>query len=358
MKSIPKAICASITAAVLVPAYAQSTSTIYGRLTTAMESAKNDGRSVSRLSNYRSVLGFRGEEDLGGGLRALWQIEGALSLDTGEGALNNRDSRVGFAGPWGTAFAGVWTLPYTAATSALDPFYPTTAGYMSIMGNGSASITDHVTNISSFDRRQTNQVQYWSPTISGWTARIAYGLNEGIVTESGGRPWLASGSLTYERRDLLVTLAAEHHDEYQAKDTSDSAAKLGVAYKIGPARLSAVVERLRYGTATGRLSRVSWYTSATYRVGSGVFKAAYGKANDGRGPSQVAVGSVQSGPGTGASHFTVGYDYELSKRTTLFSFFSRLSNRNRAAYDFAINDVAATSGSSIRVIAFGMRHTF
>lgn len=358
MKSTLKFLIASTAAVTLHPALGQSTAILYGRLTTALEHASGGERRVSRLSNYRSVLGLRGEEDLGGGLRAVWQLEGAVALDTGGGWLSNRDTRVGLAGPWGTAFLGAWTLPYTGATSAFDPFYPTTAGYMSIMGNGSAAIADHLSNTSAFDRRQSNQIQYWSPTVAGFKLSLAYGLNEGIVTKSGGRPWLTSGSLTYESGGLLIATAAEYHHAYQAKDTSDRAVKFGVAYRVGAARVSAVAEHLRYGTATGKLARTAWYVSATYRTGRGVIKAAYGRASDGRGGATETVGAVRSGRATGAAQFSLGYDYELSSRTTLFALASRFENRRDATYDFAINDVGATRGSHVRLIALGMKHTF
>jgi len=122
-----------------LPALAQEVH-IYGRLNIAVEqihsSTDSSGTSLgnlSRLSNYRSVLGYNGEEDLGGGMRATWQIEGALALDNGTGGIANRDTRLGLATPYGTIFGGNWTTPYTFATSELDPFYPTTAGYMSIV---------------------------------------------------------------------------------------------------------------------------------------------------------------------------------------------------------------------------------
>lgn len=119
-----------------------------------------------------------------------------------------------------------------------------------------------------------------------------------------------------------------------------------------------MVERLRYGTATGRLSRTAWFTSATYRLGPGLVKASHGKAHAGQGPSNDTVGAIRAGLGTGASHITVGYDYELSKRTVLFMLFSRLENRGAAAYDFAINDVGATRGSTLKLMAVGLRHSF
>ena len=146
-------------------AQAGDTTTLYGRLNVAVEFAHGPA-SMKRLSNNRSVLGFKGEEDLGDGLKAIWQLEGALSLDTGAGSVTNRNTRIGLAGPLGTVFARVWTLPYTEATSVFDPFYPTTAGYMALIANGSASNADNVTDRSAFDRRQQNVVQYRTPALS------------------------------------------------------------------------------------------------------------------------------------------------------------------------------------------------
>ncbi len=167
-------------------AWAQSSLTLYGRMNVALESSSLSGakvdRSVRRQSNNRSVLGFRGDEDLGDGYRALFQIEGALSLDTGAAtSLANRDTRVGLVAPWGTVFMGHWVLPYLLATSSYDPYYPTTAGYMSLLGNGSASSTNNVTDRSSFDRRQQNSLHFWTPGWKGLTGRVAYAFNEGEV---------------------------------------------------------------------------------------------------------------------------------------------------------------------------------
>ena len=348
-------------AADAVLAQSPGTATIYGRLNTGLEHVDvsgDGGADQNRLSNYRSVLGFRGDEDIGGGLKVVWQIEGSISLDTGSGGIANRDTRLGLSGPWGTAFAGVWTLPYTSATSAFDPFYPTTAGYMALMGNGSAPITDNVQDTSSFDRRQVNQIQYWSPKLAGFSARLAYGVNEETVAETGAKPWLASGSLSYEAGPLLITAAHERHDEYQTAHTTDTATKIGAAYTWGSARLAGVFEHLKYGTSSGDLERDAWYVSGTYRVGAGMFKVGYTRADDGEGASDQTVGFFKSGPHTGSEQITVGYEHELSKRTSLQAFYSRIRNESRAVYDFAINEFGITAGQRPSVFAAGMRHSF
>lgn len=343
----------------LAAAQSGSSVTIYGRINTGLEHVRHgNGESTSRLSNYRSVLGFRGSEDLGGGLKALWQIEGALSLDTGTGSLANRDTRIGLSDAWGTLFLGVWTLPYTAATSAFDPFYPTTAGYMALMGNGSAPNSNNVQDTSSFDRRQANQIQYWSPKLGGFSARLAYGINEETVAATGAKPSLASGSLSYEAGPLLLVAAHERHMEYQTAHGTDTATKFGASYRHGPASVSATVERLKYASASGALTRNAWYLSGTYRLGAGQLKAGYARAADGKGPSTETIGFFRSGAGTGSSQLTVGYEHELSKRTSLQAYYSRIANERAALYDFAINELGIAAGQRPSLFALGLRHAF
>lgn len=360
--AIAPVIATVIAASCLQPASAQSACglTVYGRLNTGLEQVRaSHGVGTTRLSNYRSVLGFRGEEDLGGGTKALWQLEGSLALDTGAGpSLTNRDTRLGLSGPWGTAFAGVWALPYTTATSAFDPFYPTTAGYMAIMGNGSASVSDHVQDPSAFDRRQTRQLQYWSPRVAGLDIRIAYAGNEGLTTPTGAKPRLASGSVSHETGGLLLVMAMERHDDYQARGTADVAAKLGAAYQRGPARVGVALERLRYETGSGALARNAWFISGTYRVGADTLKAAYARAGSGHGQARERVGRIQSGPDSGASQFTIGIDRELSRRTALQAFYGRIANDGQATYDFAVNRAGPGPGQHADVLSVGLRHSF
>jgi predicted porin len=345
-----------------MPVHAQSSSVvIYGRLNVGLERAQLRGAATSnvlRESNYRSVLGFRGEEDLGGGMKALFQIEGAVSLDTGGGAIASRDTRLGIAGALGTLFAGDWTLPYTSATSAFDPFYPTTAGYMGIMGNGSAPNATNVSDTSSFDRRQANQVQYASAPWKGLSTRWAYGLNEETVAETGAKPSLFSASVSYEVSGWTLVAAHERHHEYQTAHTDDMATKVGLSYAEGPLKVATVLERLQYRTGTGDLTRNAWYVSGIYRVGSGTVRAGYARAGNGGGTATETVGFFHSGPHTGASQFTVGYEHELSKRTAIYTFYSRVDNASDAIYDFAINELGAAPGEHPSVLSVGMRHSF
>lgn len=337
---------------------------LYGRLNTAFENMRVHGGAqpgdgnLRRVSNYRSVLGFRGSEDLGGELRLVYQVEGTLSLDTGAGGLAARDTRIGLEGRWGTLFGGNWTLPYNSATSGLDPFYPTTAGYMSIMGNGSASTADNVSNTTSFDRRQQNSVHYWTPAWRGLSLRLAHGVNE-ESPPNGARPSLDSGALVYEQGPLYATLAHERHHDYRGVGMDDRGTKLGLAYRFGALRVAAIGELLRYATPGGALERRAWYLSATRQFGPHAIRFGVAVARDGKGSDTTEqIGFVRAGSDTGATHATLGYDYTLSKRSSLFVFYTHLDNERRGAVDFAINGLGLDVDATASGLALGMRHAF
>ena len=333
-------------------ASAETNVTIYGRLNTAIEyssaSTSTNGTSlgsVVRQTNNRSVFGFRGEEDLVGSLKAVWQIESNLSIDTGQGQIAGRNSRIGLQGDYGLFFMGHWTTPYTEATMGYDPYYPTTAGYMALIGNGSTSSSDNVQDTSSFDRRQKNIVQYRSPSLAGVSVSLGWGLPEEKLTVPRN-PALYSMAAVYERGPLNATVAYEIHQHYQAAGRNDDALKFGIAYQLFQGtRIAAIYEHLHYRTDTGDLQRNAYYASLVQQVGTGSVRAGVAYAANGTGSSTSTIGYFRSGAETGAIQFTVGYDYPLSKRTALFAYYSRINNKKNAIYDFAINQLGIKAGA-------------
>jgi predicted porin len=332
---------------------------VYGRLNVSLEAVRTPAAHAERMVNNRSVLGFRGSEDLGGGLKALFQVEGTLSPDTGAGEVARRDTRIGLEGAFGTVFAGHWVTAYNGATSSLDPFYPTTAGYMSILANGAASSADNVSDVASFDRRRANSVHWWSPRWRGWTLRATHGLAEERPA-NGARPSLLSLALVHDAGALYVALAHERHREYHGPGTADTGSKAAVGYTFGTTRLALVAERLAYELPASRLARNALYVSLSHQAGRHGLRASVGKANDGHGSG--TVGFVRGGADTGAAHATAGYEYQFSPRTTVYAYHTRLRNDANAAYDFPINGTAALAGSltgaHISATSFGLRHSF
>ena len=363
MKRVSACTAGALALAVALPATAQQNVQLYGRLNIGIEAlhASGTGDHLQRLSNNRSVIGFRGTENLGDGWRALFQVEGTLAPDTGAGSIAARDTRVGIEGPWGTLFGGNWTLPYNSATSALDPFYPTTAGYMSLMGNGAGATVSNTSNRYSFDRRQQNSVHYWTPQWNGWSARVARGMGEERPLD-GARPALMSAALIHDSGAWYATLAHEDHHDYQGRGHSDRGSKLGLAWRVtGATQLAAVVESLRYETATGKLRRRSAYVSATHQMGRHGLRFGLARAQSASGSAVETIGTLRAGAGTGATHATIGYDYLLSKRSSLFAYATRLHNGRNGIADFAINNLrseADVPGSTLSGVVLGMRHNF
>src|SRR3979490_2127870 len=170
-------------------AAAQSTVQIYGTLNADIESVEATGAESgqnfarrSRVTSNSSNIGFRGNEDLGAGLKAFYQIESAVNFNDGttSGFWASRNSGVGLQGGWGQFLLGQRDLPYNVSTFRFDPSGDTGIGaYTGIMG-GTGTITAgqggaNFAQRASFDRRASNVVQYWTPSWNGLSGRFAYG---------------------------------------------------------------------------------------------------------------------------------------------------------------------------------------
>jgi predicted porin len=200
-------------------------------------------------------------------------------------------------------------------------------------------------------------VHYWTPNSNGFSVRIAHGLNE-ETPASGAKPSLTSAAAIYEQGALYATVTQERHHEYQGPGRNDRGTKIAAAYRFGQTRIAVAAEKLSYETATGSLERKSYYLSATHQFGAHGIRFGIAKAGDGEGGSTQKVGFIKKGPDTGAIHYTLGYDYNLSKRTSVFAYYTRLDNDKNAVYDFAINGLGVGAGSTLRGTALGIRHSF
>jgi predicted porin len=228
---------------------------------------------------------------------------------------------------------------------------------MALIGNGAAATSDNAQNTSAFDRRQKNSLHYQSPTWRGLSGAVAWGLPE-EKTNVPRNPALYSFATTYDAGKLNLTLAYEIHQHYQASGRNDDAIKAGVSYQFPSTRVSALYERLHYRTATGDLARNGYYVSLIQQLGTGSLRVGFALVGNGTGTATETLGSVRSGPDTGAFQVTVGYDYPLSRRTALYAYYSRINNRSNAIYDFAINSIGTQAGADPQTFAIAMRHSF
>ena len=317
---------ATAAAAVLVclpmSVLAQSTVTLYGRLNTTLESQKANGVRNTVMENNSSRFGFKGEEDIGGGMKALFRLEGGVASDTGAttgGALFGREATVGLSGGFGTVRLG---------RQAYLPAYLATADYVSMHNHDTGSSADALFGGFYIDSRQSNSISYTTPNISGFTLEIAQGLNE-----------KANVPDTSVRRKNQTDIAAN----YDAGPLH-----LGAGYeKIGDDKLLALRALYEFGALTvgGYLERDDFITlgtrnnvrvSAMYTVGASEFHANVGSAGK---FSKVADSKAQQ--------YTLGYNYNLSKRTKVYGYFTRLNDNAGKVY-----------GGDFNSTAVGIRHNF
>ena len=101
--------------------------------------------------------------------------------------------------------------------------------------------------------------------------------------------------------------------------------------------------------------------SATRQFGRHGLRVGLAHAPSASGSALETIGSVRAGVGTGATHATVGYDYQLSKRSSLYAYYTRLANGRNGIAGFAINSLASdaqTKGATLSGVVLGMRHNF
>ncbi|MGB8855555.1 MAG: porin [Burkholderiales bacterium] len=355
--------------------------TIGGRIDVSAEYVKAGdstsgaaGNSQKRLSSNSSYVRFRGTENLGGnGLKAFWQIESGVRQDGDSlGAWASRNSAVGLEGKFGSVSLGQWDTPYKNITNGpdLDVFLSLgMESFQAIIGNGST--TSDSSNNTSFERRQRNSLQYWTPNLAGFSGRFAASTVEGATL---GRGRLLSGAAMYRNGPIYLAVAHENHKNYQLSGKDDKGTRVAGSVKFGPLTVNAIGERLQYEPVTGDIKRNAWSLGSIYQIGAGSLRAQYAKANKGTGssapgcavPTACKIGNVSNEADSGAKQWTVGGTYSFSKRSTLYSYYTKVDNEKNGTYNFDTNSFNASpsgstsslAGSDRTGVALGILHYF
>ena len=410
-------------------AAAQEAVQIYGTLNVDVESVQASGASAvaplpagamganptgidvprrNRVTQNSSNLGFRGSERIAADVSAFFQVESGVAVDAGGSSIASRNTGVGFkSGTWGTAFVGQWDTPYKTLSGAVDPMFFTGITYTGALigtpgfGVGPVTIGAPVTSAdgrtfasatnASFERRQGNSVQYWTPALMGANLRVAYSANENRTSSSTGltqvNPSLWSASLDYQAGPLYLAYAYETHEDYFGIDalvpaaqstpvaasnafagasSRDRGVKLVARVKLGATQLGIMAERLRFAKSGGnavagaftRYERDAYVATLVQGIGAaGTLRALVGEARDGN--CSRLDGSACTTAGLGARQVSAGYSYSFSRRTDGYAFFTRVSNGARGSYQFANGaGLGAAPGSKSVGYLIGLRHTF
>lgn len=370
-----KIIALTVVAAFSTPALADTSNVnIYGVanvsfdiVNTGSDSLGRQAFTTNKVSSNTSRLGFKGNEDLGDGLSAIWQIEQLVSLDNAGGTLGTRNTYLGLkSNNAGTLLLGRHDTPYKISTRKLDVFNDGIADNRSILGGGRSAA-------ASFDGRQPDVIAYISPSLNGFTGAIAYVAGtEGQTSAIQTKGSALSLAGWYSVDELYASLGYEVHNFGTAPGTiggntvsgeKESAWKLGLSYKFEALTANFAYEKTsdNFGGAFGgattgvnTLGHSAYYLSGKYSFGNDAAKLAYSRAG--------ANGITN----TGASQISIGYDHSLSKRTTVYAQYTQLSNGAAGTYNLFSNTNAtgspanalATAGSKPSAFSFGLKHTF
>lgn len=395
-------------------AFAQSNVTIYGVADVSFENVKADSKSNvanagadvnsrSRVNTNSSLIGFKGSEDLGNGLKALFQFESTVDLTnsvnantngytvgaTGVGAntgsllSTKRDSFVALSGNFGTVLGGYVSTPYRSIVTGFD-VVPGSAGSGS--DNGVFGKALGAVNLVF----RTNAIAYASPNFNGFSGVIAYvpnaaksvdgttdsvnpyGWNLGLNYANGGLKLaysylklndVGAGSIANGGGSgVTVNLNGEDH----------KANLLAASYDFGQGTTLVGMYQHYKGTfdvvggGSADLNRNSYFLGVKHVLGANEFAVSYQHASD------VGGDLLNNKDNTGANQWTLRYGYNFSKRTQVYALYTRIDNKDRANFNFSNGAVSggdassSTSflptgvayGSNPQVLGVGIRHSF
>ena len=346
----------SVTLYGLVDAYIGQTSRQVDSTIVASRVAKLKQNVVNGSGQNNSRWGLRGTEDLGGGMKALFVLEGGFQPDTGAfatisnqgGGLFGRQAWVGLSSGFGTVGLGRQYPAYDDLRGATNMIYDSNfATTAAVWGTG----------VQDYQNRSSNSIKYTSPDFAGFSGAVTYGLGENKTATTDAEN-VAAVHIKYANGPLLVGFA--HQREKQVASTAGSLFGAGAAVGVaaGPAAFNATrkynllgasydfgVAKLtaQYNQAKGETSATTSAKDKEFNVGVSVpFGAAALAAGYSRSKSDAAGNNNR---GTGVSLLGT---YALSKRTNLYTGFlmTKVQSQNAAT------EVKAST------VGLGVKHLF
>ncbi|MDR6424297.1 putative porin [Variovorax paradoxus] len=352
-------------------------------------------RRVLANSGYNSSrIGFRGTEDLGGGLAASFWLEAPISNDDGQQGIATfaRRSTVSLSGGFGEVRLGRDYTPTFWNDTVFDPFGTNGVGTNLInTANDSfgsfltpAASTAPFTNVGNSNYvRASNSIGYFlPPNLGGFYGQIQYAFSEktkydpGLATPNvannsragryvGGRFGYANGPL-----DVAIAYGSSTvGDQYYVGTTTKvNTLNLGASYDFGPVKLFGEVSKAKNKVdyeiepfLGGRpdVDLTGYLLGVTVPVGAGLIRASYSHVKyDNNAPVVLFAPAVEDPK---ANKLALGYVHNLSKRTALYATIARVSNKNGAALTvggpaFISNGVFTPKTST--GYDFGIRHAF
>ncbi|MBP7991363.1 MAG: porin [Rhodocyclaceae bacterium] len=402
-----KKLIALAVAGLSTAAFAQTNVTIYGVADVSVQgqnvskgvasTATSAQGSVASVKSNSSGIGFKGTEDLGNGLKGLFQIETNVNLNgngAGTTSVNNgttfgsmRDSYIGVSSKYGTGMAGYLSTPYRSTLTSFDVMPGATGDgrIETIFGRttvGSSSLQAGTTTNQSASIRAT-AMAYALPTMYGFNGSIAYAPNAnnnnsiGAENQNTGAPNSAlSLALGWEGYGVAVKGAFQQAKYTSAVDNSSTAGGFQSGYPLQNATnyligaqytgLPGLKAGVVYGrntlgmnstatTGAAKGANNSVWAGVSYRFGNNEPRLSYANTSDTSGLAQASTYTGQNG----GNQWNLGWGYYLSKRTQVYGIVSQIKNNANANYNYmAPTGVSLSGGEKLFTYGMGMRTNF
>lgn len=334
-------------------ASAQSSVTLFGIMdaTIAHGSGSISSRNQLTRGGYGTPrIGFRGTEDLGGGMTAGFWLEAGVNTDDGTGGVTNTNNQstgtsTAPAGTQGLTFARRSTIQLAGRWGEIRLGRDYNPQYWSFLagdafGNvGVGSAVNYTQSVSTFIQvRSSNSVAYFTPNWNGFTGNVMHyrGENASNVANSGD----GTGTgirLAYDKKPFSVGVGYGK-TKYVSGDLTQR--NISGGWDFGVARVVADLNRDKLGAVDIK----GGAASVIVPVGVGEIKGAYSfhKTNAALTPE--------------AKKFAIGYVHNLSKRTSLYATYARVRNSGGSAV--ALNGATTAANQSSTGFDLGVRHNF
>lgn len=318
---------------------------VYGRIRAAVEVVSGAGSAAgknstrqTRVVDNSSVLGFKGNEDLGAGLILQWQAEGQLESDgDSDGKLNSRNTYLALKhDTWGTVLVGKNDSPYKLASASLraTPLADTTAELPGLLNRGEGQ---------NFYTRQSSTVQYLSPKWSGFDFKLGFAPDE--AKTSTRNKTRISGAVGYEFKGFFANAAFENR-----ADTTGTTAAEAVLFSGGYAfdkkgQVTVLTEKITLGSK----DQTNFFLSGAYKIAEKwTVGGHYGQA-----------GETSSGANDDATQLGVSAAYDFSKRTSVVAYYGKIENSSAGTYNFSDNAIdQLVTGNAPSVAGLGLNVKF
>jgi predicted porin len=327
-----QAVTAMATLAVTAAATAQSSVTLYGRADVSIDhvsiKSPTGSKSLTAMSNDGSRWGVRGSEDLGGGLKANFNLENGFAIDNGSitqgGVFFGRTSWVGLSSAsLGAVQLGRNNIPLDDLAWEYDSFYAAGVGALWAL--------------QPYAARVNNSIKYISPTLGKVQFRGLVSTAEGVAGV-GGEQFGVSAQYRDKPFDLALAHTIVKDPTLTLSERKET--YLGGALKFnGPRIVASIFQRNDKGAA--KLSTTN--IGGNLPLGGGDLRVSFTKASQG----------VES-----TNQASVGYWYPLSKRTFVHGAVSQ--QKNSANRNGALNPsfAAKANGDDVTAMQIGLRHNF